>query len=110
MIDDGAKNEILQAIAVLDMKLTSRIDGLEKRSDRFDARFDGLEKKMDTLHEEAMDAIQMLSSSTDERFNELDAKIDRTRAEMPTKDYLDRKFADYDKDASERAERTFVRR
>lgn len=85
MIDDGAKHEILQAIAALDVKMV-------------------------TLHEEAMDAIQMLSSSTDERFNELDAKIDRTRVEMPTKDYIDRKFADYDKDASERAERMFVRR
>jgi len=102
-MENGDKQEILQAIAALSNK------------------FDGLDKKIDDVRDEVVELIQDLSTSTDERFNELDAKFDgveqrldakieRTRVEMPTKDYIDRKFADHDHDASERADRMFVRR
>ncbi len=43
-----------------------------------------LEKKVDSLHEESMEAIQMLSTHTDAEFRQ-------TRNEMASKDHLDRK-------------------
>ncbi len=110
MEPEVSTNDILRAIQALE----GRFDGLE-------GRFDGLDKKIDDVRDEVVELIQDLSTSTDERFSELhvkidgveqrlDAKIERTRAEMPSKEYIDRKFADYDRESSERAERMFVRR
>ncbi len=125
MIDDGAKHEILQAIAALDVKLTGRIEhvesgliGLTGQIGDVETRLTGQIGEVETrltgqigeVRDELIELIQDLSTSTDERFNEINAKIDRARAEMPTKDYIDRKFADYDQESSNRAERMFVRR
>lgn len=97
--------------------LETKVNSLETKVDVLETRFDSLETKVETLHNEAMEAIHLLSSSTDERFDAVENtletlgdKIDRFRAEMPTKDYIDRKFADYDREAIERSSRMFVHR
>ncbi len=69
-----------------------------------------LSNKVDTNHEEAMDAIHMLSSSTDERFNAVDHQISGIRNEMVTKDYLDRRFANQEMETMNRVETSLVRR
>lgn len=106
MEPEVSTNDILKAIQALE----GRFDGLEGRFDGFETRFDGLEKKMDTLHDEAMDAIHMLSSSTDERFDAVDHQISGIRNDMVTKDYLDRKLANQEMETMDRVEKSFARR
>ncbi|MEK7632683.1 MAG: hypothetical protein AAB473_02735 [Patescibacteria group bacterium] len=106
MEPEVSTKDILNAIRGLE----GRFDGLEGRFDGLEGRFDGLEKKMDALHEEAMDAIHMLSSSTDDRFDAVDRQIAGIRNEMVTKDYLDRKLADQEMETMTRVEKSFVRR
>ena len=110
MEPEVSTNDILKAIQALE----GRFDGLENRFDGLEQRIDGVESgltaKMEALHEEAIDAIHMLSSSTDDRFDAVDHQISGIRNEMVTKDYLDRKLADQEMETMTRVEKSFVRR
>ena len=112
MENEVSTADILKAIQSLEVRfdgLEGRFDGLEVRFDGLEGRFDGLGMKMEELHTEAMEAIQLLSTSTDERFTGIEKDVKKIQAEMVTKDYLDRKLADKEMDTLDFVKKTYAR-
>ncbi len=63
-------------IQALDQKLTTRIDGLERKFDGLEGRFDGLERRFDGL-EQRFDGLER-------KFDALHLKVDRNHVAFIT--------------------------
>ncbi|OGL72943.1 hypothetical protein A3C96_01685 [Candidatus Uhrbacteria bacterium RIFCSPHIGHO2_02_FULL_60_10] len=87
----GITDKVVKMDGRLD-KMDGRLDKMDGRLDKMDGRFDALDKKIDDNQTELMEAINVLSTDTDGRFNKVDERSGRIEATMVTKDYLDEKL------------------
>ena len=85
---DATIRDVLAAVT----GITDKVVKMDGRLDKMDGRFDALDKKIDDNQTELMEAINVLSTDTDGRFNKVDERSGRIEATMVTKDYLDEKL------------------
>ncbi len=83
MKNEPTTSDILKAVETLATKV-----------DTLDSKIDEQTKQTDEKFNDVLEAINTLSTHTDERFGRLEGDVNHIRMEMVTKNYLDDKLSD----------------